>query len=110
MTLLKTLSILRAALKIRRLNLRNPAAIMTQRRTPSNIQHPTSNICLPCLFLLAAPLLAQQTAPQTVKGLTTAPGLEAKLWASEPDLINPTNIDIDSRGRIWVLEAVNYRR
>ena len=31
------------------------------------------------------------------------------LWASEPDVINPTNIDIDERGRVWVLEAVNYR-
>src|SRR5437762_630139 len=59
---------------------------------------------------LAASLLAQQPGPQTVKGLTTAPGLEVKLWAAEPSLVNPTNIDIDSRGRIWVLEAVNYRR
>src|SRR6266446_1398862 len=59
---------------------------------------------------LAGSLLSQQTAPQTVKGLTAAPGLEVKLWAAEPSLVNPTNIDIDSRGRIWVLEAVNYRR
>src|SRR5690349_16105633 len=59
---------------------------------------------------LAWVLRAQQTAPQTVKGLTAAPGLEVKLWAAEPMLLNPTNIDIDSRGRIWVLEAVNYRR
>src|SRR5215212_6277903 len=55
-------------------------------------------------------LLSQQTALQTVKGLTAAPGLEIKLWAAEPDLLNPTNIDIDSRGRVWVLEGVNYRR
>lgn len=37
------------------------------------------------------------------------PGLEVTLWARTPDLRNPTNIDIDSRGRIWVAEAVNYR-
>src|SRR6266571_6062500 len=60
--------------------------------------------------LTASLLPAQQTAPQTVKGLTTAPGLEVKLWASEPSLLNPTNIDIDARGRICVLEGVNYRR
>src|SRR5260370_8979758 len=59
---------------------------------------------------LAGSLLSQQTAPSTVKGLTAAPGLEVKLWAAEPSLLNPTNIDIDARGRIWVLEAVNYRR
>src|SRR5262249_27011548 len=60
--------------------------------------------------IFAASLPAQQTAPQTVKGLKVVPGLEVKLWASEPSFVNPTNIDIDSRGRIWVLEAVNYRR
>jgi hypothetical protein len=24
-------------------------------------------------------------------------------------LVNPTNIDIDSRGRVWVTEGLNYR-
>ena len=32
-----------------------------------------------------------------------------KPFASEPMLINPTNIDVDSKGRVWVLEAYNYR-
>ncbi len=36
-------------------------------------------------------------------------GLEAGLFASEPTFSNPTNIAIDSRGRIWVCEAYNYR-
>lgn len=36
-------------------------------------------------------------------------GLEAKVWASTPQLYNPTNIDVDARGRIWVTEGVNYR-
>jgi len=35
--------------------------------------------------------------------------LEATLWAESPMLYNPTNIDVDSRGRIWVTEAVDYR-
>ncbi|WP_194778032.1 PVC-type heme-binding CxxCH protein [Pararhodonellum marinum] len=42
-------------------------------------------------------------------GLKVAEGLEATLFASEPALTNPTNIDIDHKGRIWVLEAYNYR-
>src|SRR5436309_4671919 len=72
---------------------------------------PMSTRRIPLLTTLAAgSVIAQQTAPHTVKGLTTAPGLEVKLWAAEPNLLNPTNIDIDSRGRIWVLEGVNYRR
>ncbi len=36
--------------------------------------------------------------------------VEVTLWAHTPQLHNPTNMDIDSAGRIWVTEAVNYRR
>ncbi|RDC61611.1 PVC-type heme-binding CxxCH protein [Adhaeribacter pallidiroseus] len=35
--------------------------------------------------------------------------LEATLWAESPQLYNPTNLDVDIKGRIWVTEAVNYR-
>src|SRR5882762_2568980 len=35
--------------------------------------------------------------------------LEATLWAESPLFYNPTNIDVDARGRLWVTEAVNYR-
>ncbi len=35
--------------------------------------------------------------------------LEVTVWATTPQLYNPTNIDIDRDGRIWVTEAVNYR-
>lgn len=36
--------------------------------------------------------------------------LEVSIWATSPHLYNPTNIDIDHKGRIWVAEGVNYRR
>lgn len=35
--------------------------------------------------------------------------LEATLWAESPQFFNPTNMDVDAKGRIWVTEAVNYR-
>jgi len=35
--------------------------------------------------------------------------LEATLWAESPMFYNPTNMDVDAKGRIWVTEAVNYR-
>ena len=35
--------------------------------------------------------------------------VEVTLIAHEPELINPTNIDIDAKGRIWVCEGFNYR-
>ena len=44
-----------------------------------------------------------------VGSLTIAPGLEATLFAAEPMLTNPTNIDVDEKGRVWVCEAYNYR-
>ena len=44
-----------------------------------------------------------------VSELQVPEGLEVKPFASEPMLINPTNIDVDSKGRVWALEAYNYR-
>ena len=44
-----------------------------------------------------------------LKGIKIADGLEATLFASEPTITNPTNIDIDHLGRVWVCEAYNYR-
>ncbi|GAB2763278.1 hypothetical protein GCM10027275_00330 [Rhabdobacter roseus] len=35
--------------------------------------------------------------------------LEATLWAEAPLFHNPTNMDIDAHGRVWITEAVNYR-
>jgi putative membrane-bound dehydrogenase-like protein len=42
-------------------------------------------------------------------GLYLPDDLEATLWAETPMLYNPTNMDVDSKGRIWITEAVNYR-
>jgi putative membrane-bound dehydrogenase-like protein len=36
-------------------------------------------------------------------------GLEVTVWATTPQLFNPTNIDFDKDGRLWVAEGVNYR-
>ena len=36
--------------------------------------------------------------------------LEVTLWAESPMLYNPSNMDTDAKGRIWVTEAVNYRK
>ena len=61
----------------------------------------------------AAASPAQTSDPSTpadsVEGLEVAEGLEATLFAQEPMLINPTNMDIDAEGRVWVIEAFNYR-
>lgn len=53
---------------------------------------------------------SQKREPQNaLKGLSIHPELELKVFATEPMLQNPTNIDVDAKGRVWVLEAYNYR-
>lgn len=42
-------------------------------------------------------------------GLDVADGLQVTLFASEPMMASPTNIDVDHLGRVWVCEVVNYR-
>ncbi len=42
-------------------------------------------------------------------GLDVADDLQARLFAAEPMIVNPTNMDIDERGRVWVCEGYNYR-
>src|ERR1700689_633725 len=48
-------------------------------------------------------------AREAVKNFKVADGLEISLFASEPMLRNPTDMDIDERGRVWITEGVNYR-
>jgi len=35
--------------------------------------------------------------------------LAVTLFASEPDLVNPCDMDIDAQGRVWITEGANYR-
>src|SRR5690242_6510324 len=78
-------------------------------------ESPTAMKSWPCLPLLAAALLvpaaarAQVPPEKALSTFTVADGLELSLWASEPLFVNPTCIDVDHRGRVWVCESVNYR-
>ncbi len=64
---------------------------------------------LSLLSAVPGSVLAQVSPVESARKLKPAEGLEATLWAAEPMLVNPTNIDIDSRGRVWVTEGLNYR-
>lgn len=76
-------------------------------------------------LLVASPLLAQREfgfdntkssgqpylSPQeTVKRMKVAPEFEVKLFAGEPQLVNPIAFTIDEKGRIWVVECFEYPR
>lgn len=53
------------------------------------------------------PAVAADPVPPDL--FSTLPGLEVTVWARSPMLRNPTNMDVDRAGRIWVAEGVNYR-
>src|SRR5215216_6995461 len=38
------------------------------------------------------------------------PGFKVDLVASEPDVVNPTAMTFDERGRIWICESLEYPR
>ena len=64
------------------------------------------------LFLVSGYKGARQPEarlPQDALALFLPPDLEATLWAESPQFYNPTNLDVDLKGRVWVTEAVNYR-
>jgi putative membrane-bound dehydrogenase-like protein len=44
-----------------------------------------------------------------VANLDVHPELKATLFVSEPKITNPTNLDIDHRGRVWICDVKNYR-
>ena len=44
-----------------------------------------------------------------VKNLDVHKDLQATLFVSEPKITNPTNLDIDHRGRVWICDVKNYR-
>ena len=50
-----------------------------------------------------------QAAENSLKRFTVADGLEVSLFACEPQVVNPTDMDIDERGRVWIAEGANYR-
>ncbi|QDT64137.1 PVC-type heme-binding CxxCH protein [Calycomorphotria hydatis] len=72
--------------------------------------------CVSCLTAVLATWITTNGAalaedsPVDLNMFEVADDLEVTLWAASPMLYNPTNIDIDRDGRIWVAEGRNYRR
>lgn len=56
-----------------------------------------------------APKLQAPLTPEESMSLIQVPaGFELKLFASEPDIVNPIYTNWDERGRLWVIETVDY--
>ena len=77
-------------------------------------------------FVLALSLISPSQVPaqfapdKALKTFKLSPGLDISLWASEinpldakakePFMVNPTCMDIDPKGRVWICESINYRQ
>ena len=48
-------------------------------------------------------------AAADVAKMTVPAGLQSTLFASEPMVVNPADMDVDERGRVWITEGANYR-
>jgi type 1 glutamine amidotransferase len=45
---------------------------------------------------------------ESVKHMVLPEGFEARLFVSEPDVVNPLTMAWDERGRLWVVESLDY--
>src|SRR5262245_61207279 len=60
-------------------------------------------------LLAAAPVLGQGFSPEdALKRMKVPPGFEVKLVAAEPMIRQPLSISFDARGRLWVLQYLQY--
>src|SRR5262245_56650972 len=50
------------------------------------------------------------TPQEALSKMTVPEGFTVELVASEPDIVNPIALAFDDRGRIWIIESVEYPR
>jgi hypothetical protein len=56
-----------------------------------------------------APAATPALSPEDARGRFTTPdGFEVRLFASEPEVVNPVAMTWDERGRLWVVELYEY--
>lgn len=66
-------------------------------------------VFLPVVLCCTGPLHAQGLAPEAaVQRMQVAEGLRVELVASEPLVRQPVAIDFDDRGRLWVIQYLQY--
>ena len=90
-----------------------------QRRS---LNHTLRYFCLlPFAFCLAAPAQlppgvtdsqkagdVPTPAAESLKKITLPPGFRARLFAAEPQVMQPIAMEFDDRGRLWVVENFSY--
>lgn len=83
-----------------------------------------AGFALCCLSVLNASAQAQNVVPhaqdrppgpalspqEAMAKMQLPPGFKVQLAAAEPDVVNPTAMTFDDRGRIWLTESIEYPR
>src|SRR5262252_3482780 len=73
-------------------------------RFPGVLLRPILTICF-----LAMPLPSNALDPQqSLEKMRVAEGCEVKLVANEPEIRKPLSITFDGRGRMWVIQYLQY--
>jgi putative membrane-bound dehydrogenase-like protein len=72
--------------------------------------HDTRPVVPPRRRPLTADLIAHDgLEPEAAaRAMTVPPGFQVRLFAGEPDVVQPIAMAIDDRGRLWVAEAYSY--
>jgi putative membrane-bound dehydrogenase-like protein len=71
----------------------------------------TTRILVLCAaFATAISTHAQVALDKSEGTFKLSEGLELKLWGGEPLFVNPTCMDVDHKGRVWICESINYRQ
>ena len=73
-----------------------------------------SVLCLASIVGTSSPLIGDEDADRfdpakAVSRLKVHDALQVELFAAEPQLKSPSNVDVDHHGRVWVCEIMNYR-
>ena len=82
-----------------------------------------TSLAFAAVLVVASPVLAQKEfgfdnrkpsgqpylkPEETVARMKVADGFEVKLFAAEPQVVNPIAFTIDEKGRVWVVECFEY--
>lgn len=85
-----------------------PGESPAERESPSGIAKPSSGSFLVSTETPAAAPAVPTLVPEAMFTIAD-PDLEITIWATSPMFQNPTNIDFDAEGRLYVAEGVKYR-
>jgi len=69
----------------------------------------TATVTANCAFAANPAGFGPEAARAAMTNFTVCEGLRLSLFSSEPSVRNPTDMDIDAQGRVWITEGVNYR-